>query len=51
MPQGSGLSAAADAVVLTSVDLRSPEAADAVADLALLAHDVLVAAAARRPHP
>jgi len=47
----SRLWAAAEAVVRTSVDLRSPEAADAVADLAGLTHDLLVAAGARRARP
>lgn len=48
-PAGLGqLTAAADAVVRTSVDLRSPAAADAVLDVAHLAHDVLLASAARR---
>jgi len=48
---GDRLVAAADAVVRTSVDLRSPAAADAVADLAERAHDLLLAAAARRARP
>lgn len=42
------LTAAADELALTSVDLYSPAAADAVLDLVHLAHEALLTAAARR---